>query len=333
MMGHVIYPEVWSDLPASLEPEAYELLRDRGFDGVAVTDALGMGAVHARFGFDVAPAMALTAGADAVLVNQGDQVRGAARRHRRPRSPRARLTEERLNDAVTRLLGPPWSTRRGHRLRRVTHPLRRAGPARGLIPASGSPTSSTPSVTSRRGGSASSRSGHRGGRSSASASRPRATTSSRSARASGPRSDRSSDTRAIPPLTPTASAHARTCSASSSVCSVRSIRQSGSLSQRRRCRNERLRVLRQALTVAGSPPSWPGGSVLVRARVPPRAPRRRRCACRRRGPRSAPSGAPHPSRKAVVASPAADRLEAGPHPLGRRPARVGVGTRQTTARR
>ena len=74
MVGHVTYPQVWDDLPASLEPGAYELLRELGFDGVAITDALGMGAVHARFGFDRAPAMAVAAGADAVLVNQGDQV-------------------------------------------------------------------------------------------------------------------------------------------------------------------------------------------------------------------------------------------------------------------
>ena len=47
MVGHVAYPEVWGDQPASLVPEAYELLRDHGFDGVAITDALGMGAVHA----------------------------------------------------------------------------------------------------------------------------------------------------------------------------------------------------------------------------------------------------------------------------------------------
>lgn len=74
MVGHASYPQLWGDLPASLEPRAYALLRAQGFDGVAITDALGMGAVHARFGFDTAPAMAVAAGADAVLVTQGDQV-------------------------------------------------------------------------------------------------------------------------------------------------------------------------------------------------------------------------------------------------------------------
>ena len=55
MVNHATYPHVWGPLPASLEPGAYEALRGLGFDGVAITDALGMGAVHARFGFDRGP--------------------------------------------------------------------------------------------------------------------------------------------------------------------------------------------------------------------------------------------------------------------------------------
>ena len=43
MVGHVAYPEIWGDQPASLVPGVYELLREQGFDGVAVTDALGHG--------------------------------------------------------------------------------------------------------------------------------------------------------------------------------------------------------------------------------------------------------------------------------------------------
>jgi beta-glucosidase-like glycosyl hydrolase len=58
MVGHVEYPDIWGEQPASLTPGVYELLRDEGFDVVAITDALGMGAVHARYGFDRAPAMA-----------------------------------------------------------------------------------------------------------------------------------------------------------------------------------------------------------------------------------------------------------------------------------
>jgi beta-N-acetylhexosaminidase len=103
MVGHVAYPEIWGSEPASLVPGAYQLLRDRGFAGVAITDALGMGAVHVRYGFDVAPAMAIAAGADAVLVTQGNAVeelhRGLVQAIRD-----GRLDERRLDEAAGRVL-------------------------------------------------------------------------------------------------------------------------------------------------------------------------------------------------------------------------------------
>ena len=103
MVGHVAYPQIWGDHPASLVPEVYELLRAQGFDGVAITDALGMGAVHASYGFDQAPAMAIGAGADAVLVNQGQEVdvlhRGLVDAVRS-----GQLDEARLDQAAGRVL-------------------------------------------------------------------------------------------------------------------------------------------------------------------------------------------------------------------------------------
>ena len=103
MVGHVTYPEVWGELPASLEPRAYELLRAQGFEGVAITDALGMGAVHSRWGFDEAPAMAVAAGADVVLVNQGDQV-AVLHDGLVDAVEEGHLVEERLDEAVSRVL-------------------------------------------------------------------------------------------------------------------------------------------------------------------------------------------------------------------------------------
>lgn len=103
MVSHLAFPRVWGELPASLEPRAYELLRTQGFDGVAITDALGMGAVHARWGFDVAPAMAVAAGADAVLVNQGDQV-AVLLSGLVTAVEAGRLEEARLDEAVERML-------------------------------------------------------------------------------------------------------------------------------------------------------------------------------------------------------------------------------------
>lgn len=103
MVGHVTYPFIWGRVPASLSPGVYQLLRARGFDGVAITDAIGMGAVYNQWGFDDGPAMAVAAGADAVLANQGDRVLElrdglvtAVRSHA--------LDEARLDEAVGRML-------------------------------------------------------------------------------------------------------------------------------------------------------------------------------------------------------------------------------------
>jgi len=103
MIGHVTYPEAWGDRPASLEPRVYELLRAQGFGGVAITDALGMGAIHTRWGFDTAPAMAVAAGADAVLVNQGDQI-DVLHAGLVAAVEEGRLDESRLDEAVGRIL-------------------------------------------------------------------------------------------------------------------------------------------------------------------------------------------------------------------------------------
>jgi beta-N-acetylhexosaminidase len=66
MVGHLNVPAIAPGVPTSLAPEAYEFLRDElGFEGVAITDSMGMGAVM-RPG---KPAVdALKAGADLLLM-------------------------------------------------------------------------------------------------------------------------------------------------------------------------------------------------------------------------------------------------------------------------
>lgn len=75
MLNHLAYAEFDPDLPASLSPQAYELLREMGFEGVAITDSLGMGAVNVRWDFPVAGAMAIAAGADIALAKDGNRAR------------------------------------------------------------------------------------------------------------------------------------------------------------------------------------------------------------------------------------------------------------------
>ena len=66
MVGHLNSSAIAPGVPTSLAPEAYDLLRDElGFEGVAITDSMGMGAVM-RPG---KPAVdALNAGADLLLM-------------------------------------------------------------------------------------------------------------------------------------------------------------------------------------------------------------------------------------------------------------------------
>ncbi len=103
MTNHLAYTALDPELPASLAPETYELLRARGFTGVAITDSLGMGAVNTRWPYGEAAVMAVAAGADAVLATDGAAalemrdalVAGVAD---------GRLPEERLDESVARVM-------------------------------------------------------------------------------------------------------------------------------------------------------------------------------------------------------------------------------------
>lgn len=68
MMGHIDVPALEEGVPSSLSSAAYTELRDMGFDGVVVTDALNMGAIANTYGADEAPVLALEAGADLLLM-------------------------------------------------------------------------------------------------------------------------------------------------------------------------------------------------------------------------------------------------------------------------
>ena len=102
MLGHVAYTGL-GDLPASVNPDAYRLLRETGFTGVAVTDSLGMGAINLRWPFPEAAVRAILAGADLALATDGSQAR--AMRDELVSAVRVeRLPEARLDEAVTRVL-------------------------------------------------------------------------------------------------------------------------------------------------------------------------------------------------------------------------------------
>ena len=76
LVGHLLVPGLTEDLPTSLSPAAIDgLLRgDLGYDGVVVTDALGMNAISDRWSNADAALLALLAGADLLVVDDPTQV-------------------------------------------------------------------------------------------------------------------------------------------------------------------------------------------------------------------------------------------------------------------
>lgn len=102
MVGHVAYDALDPSTPASLSPAAYRLLRSLGFQGAAITDSIGMGAVNLRWDFDVAAVKAVQAGADGVLATDGWQ----AKRMQAALVAAVRsgaLDEQRLDEAAGRM--------------------------------------------------------------------------------------------------------------------------------------------------------------------------------------------------------------------------------------
>jgi beta-N-acetylhexosaminidase len=67
MMGHLVVDSIDQELPCTLSPNAYSLLRKRfKFSGLIVTDDMQMGAIAKKYSTEAAAVMAIKAGADIV---------------------------------------------------------------------------------------------------------------------------------------------------------------------------------------------------------------------------------------------------------------------------
>ncbi|HEV2069973.1 MAG TPA: glycoside hydrolase family 3 N-terminal domain-containing protein [Acidimicrobiales bacterium] len=103
MLDHIAYTVFDPDLPASLSPKAYQFLREMGFEGVAMTDSVGMGAVNLMWSFPEAAVLSVSAGADAVLTTDGSQARSM--RDALVEAVRSgELPESRLDEAAARMV-------------------------------------------------------------------------------------------------------------------------------------------------------------------------------------------------------------------------------------
>jgi beta-N-acetylhexosaminidase len=106
MTAHTIFPPFDPKFPATL---SYDILtnllrKEMGFDGVIVSDAIGMAAILKKWPLPQACAMAIKAGVDTILLKADDESRSQCFFGIKGAIERGELSEERLNDAVRRLL-------------------------------------------------------------------------------------------------------------------------------------------------------------------------------------------------------------------------------------
>lgn len=102
LVSHNILQQVDSDCPGSLSPALYRLLREElGFDGLALTDDLGMKAITQYAGEECPAVLALAAGCDMVISEDFQteipQVLAALEE--------GRLSQARVDEAAARVLG------------------------------------------------------------------------------------------------------------------------------------------------------------------------------------------------------------------------------------
>jgi beta-N-acetylhexosaminidase len=106
MTGHSVYPAYDAKYPTTLSEKILTgLLREElGFDGVIVSDAIGMAAILKQWPLPRACALAIKAGCDTILLKADDESRSQCFFGIKQAVATGELSEDRVNDAVRRLL-------------------------------------------------------------------------------------------------------------------------------------------------------------------------------------------------------------------------------------
>jgi beta-N-acetylhexosaminidase len=106
MTAHTIFPAYDEEYPATLSKKILtDLLRgEMGFDGIIVSDAIGMAAILKKWPLPLACAMAIKAGVDTILLKADDESRSQCLFGIKSAVENGTLSEERVNDAVRRLI-------------------------------------------------------------------------------------------------------------------------------------------------------------------------------------------------------------------------------------
>jgi beta-N-acetylhexosaminidase len=106
MTGHSVYPAFDDKYPTTLSEKILTgLLREEmGFDGVIVSDAIGMAAILKQWPLPIACSMAIKAGCDTILLKADDESRSQCFFGVKQAVENGQISEQRLNEAVTHLL-------------------------------------------------------------------------------------------------------------------------------------------------------------------------------------------------------------------------------------
>lgn len=111
MSAHIVVPALseGEDFPATLSKEILSILRkDWGFNGLIITDSMGMGAIDQRWGMEEASILAFQAGADVLLFGADKNHEPAEQKSVHHALMEAiqtgRIHESRLNESVKRVL-------------------------------------------------------------------------------------------------------------------------------------------------------------------------------------------------------------------------------------
>jgi beta-N-acetylhexosaminidase len=110
MTAHTIFPAYDTEYPATLSKKILtDLLRgEMGFDGIIVSDAIGMAAILKQWPLPQACAMAVKAGVDHILLKADDESRSQCLFGLKMAVEKGELPEERVDDAVRRLLNKKY---------------------------------------------------------------------------------------------------------------------------------------------------------------------------------------------------------------------------------
>ncbi len=106
MTGHSVYPAYDAIYPTTLSSKILTgLLREElGFEGVIVSDAIGMAAILKKWPLPLACAMAIKAGCDTILLKADDESRSQCFFGIKLAVERGELSEARIDQSVARLL-------------------------------------------------------------------------------------------------------------------------------------------------------------------------------------------------------------------------------------